>query len=38
MKAYWESGDMASRIINYGTEIEVSCQLHSPAALTPVPI
>jgi len=35
MKTYWESGSLEPRILNLGTEMEVSGQLHAPAALPP---
>jgi hypothetical protein len=35
MKTYWGSGDIAPRILWPRHEMEVSAQLHAPAALTP---
>jgi hypothetical protein len=35
MKVYWESGGIAARILWPRHEMEVSGQLHAPAALPP---
>jgi len=35
MKPYWGSGGIAPRILNLGTLMEVSGQLHASAALLP---
>jgi hypothetical protein len=35
MKTYWESGCIVPRILDIGTRLEVSGQLHALAALPP---
>jgi hypothetical protein len=35
MKEHWGSGGIAPRILDHGTEMEVSGQLHAPVALPP---
>jgi hypothetical protein len=35
MKTYWVSEGVAPRILNLGTRLEVSGQLHAPASLSP---
>jgi hypothetical protein len=35
MKGYWVSGGIAPCILDLGTKMEVSGQLHAPAALPP---
>jgi hypothetical protein len=35
MRAYWGSGGITPRILDLGTNMEMSGQLHAPAALSP---
>jgi hypothetical protein len=35
MNMYWGSGDIAPRFLDLDTRLEVSYQLHAPAALSP---